>query len=82
MNFKSIVISRMLRLLVSLRRVKTNPRQLRVRYANVYLKQWDPLYQSKASIQPIESRQETPAMGSEANHLSIHWAVVKRQCYE
>ena len=62
MNFKSIVISRMLRLLVSLRRVKTNPRQLRVRYANVYLKQWDPLYQSKASIQPIESRQETPAM--------------------
>ena len=52
----------MLRLLVSLRRVKTNPRQLRVRYANVYLKQWDLLYQSKTSTQLIESRQETPAM--------------------
>ena len=28
----------------------------------IYLKQWDPLYQSKTSTQPIESRQETPAM--------------------
>ena len=64
MNFKSIVISTMLRLLVSLRRVKTNPLQLRVRYANVYLKQWDPLYQSKTSAQPIESQQETPAMAN------------------
>ena len=62
MNFKNKVISTMLRSLVSLRRVKTNPRQLRVRYANVYLKQGDPLYQSKTSTQPIESRQETPAM--------------------
>ena len=41
-----------------------NPRQLRMRYANVYLKEWGPLYQSKTSTQPIESQQETPAMAA------------------
>ena len=64
MNFKSIVISTMLRLLVSLRRGQTNPWQLRVRFANVYLKQWDLLYQSKTSSQPIESQHEALAMAA------------------
>mgnify|MGYP007094307388 CR=1 FL=1 len=42
MNFKSTVISTMLRLLVSFRRVKTDSRQLQVHYVNGYFKQWDP----------------------------------------
>ena len=61
MNFKSTVISTMLRLLVSFRRVKTDSRQLQVHYVKGYFKQWDPLYQSKTLTQPIESQQETPA---------------------
>ena len=67
MNFKSTVISTILRLLVSLRRVKADPRQLRVRYVNDYLKQWDPLYKSKTSKQPIQSQRETPAMNQRRN---------------
>lgn len=41
-----------------------NPRLLRVRYVNVYLRQLDPLSQFMTLTQPIESQREAMTMAA------------------